>query len=241
MILVYQQREFLLLILQTFLCGVALGVLYDGFRLIRMATGISCFASNEPKFASAEFALIGRLKSTKRKEGRIAAIALFFCDLLFMLIAAFAILCVLFFRNDGRFRWVVLLFAGGGFFCYYVSIGYLVMRFGALIICAFRIVAAYTVFFITYPIKYLAKQINRAIRRFTDTTICRARAIYIKKQAQKEYTCLLSLADGGFLDDGRKNAPSYEKKQDEETKEDINNVRIGKKLFKRVRKNTQKI
>ena len=247
MSLVYQQREFLLLILQAFICGASLGVLYDVFRLFRMATGVSRFASKELRFAKAEFALIGELKSTKRKEGRASAVILFFCDLAFMIAAACAVLCVLFFRNDGRFRWVVLLFTGGGFFCYYVSIGYLVMRCGALIICLLRIAVAYLVFFITYPIKYLTKLIVGVVKRLAGDAICRARAIYIKKEAKKEYARLLSLADGGFLDDGRKAAHSlradayYKKKQDEKTKEDIRNVRIGKNPFGKRRKGAQKI
>lgn len=241
MTFVYQQREFLLLVLQAFLCGVSLGVLYDASRLFRMAFGVSHFASKESKLVKKDLPLIGRLKGTKRKEGKIAAIILFVCDLIFMLIAACALLCVLFFRNDGRFRWVVLLFAGGGFVCYYVSIGYLVMRFCTVIICLLRILSAYIIFFVTYPIKYIAKSIRRALRYLAVETICRMRAVHIKKEAPRIYARLLSRAEDGFLGDVRKDLHpiasvlSYKKKQDKKTKEDSKNVRIGKKLFGRLR------
>ncbi len=242
MTLVYQQREFLLLVLQAFLCGVSLGLLYDASRLLRMALGVSHFESKEPKLVMKDFPLIGRLRGTKRKEGKIAATVLFVCDLIFMLIAACALLCVLFFRNDGRFRWVVLLFAGGGFVCYYVSIGYLVMRFCAVIICMLRILSAYIIFFVTYPIKYIAKIILRLLRYLATETVCRMRAVHIKKEAPRIYARLLYRAEDGFLGNVRgesysvTDCPPYKNKQDEKTKEDSNNVRIGKKLFGRLRK-----
>ena len=247
MTFVYQQRASLLFVLQAFLCGVSLGGLYDASRLFRMAIGVSRFSSKEPSFAHRMFPLIGKLKRTKRKEGRIAATVLFVCDLAFMLIAACALLCVLFFRNDGRFRWVVLLFTGGGFLSYYVSIGYLVIRFGAVIICLLRIFSAYTVFFITYPIKYAWKLIHRAFCCLASETICRVRAIRIKKEAPGEYDRLLFGAKEGFLWDGRRASPyakdslTNQNKQDEKTKEDSKNVRIRKKLFGRLGRGPQKV
>lgn len=202
MMLVYQQKEFLLLVLQSFLCGVALGGVYDIFRISRLIMGLNPFSdAGVSALSERNYPLIGRIRTAPRRILGAGNILLFFEDILFMLIATAAILILLFFRNDGKFRLIVILLALLGFLCYYISIGRIVIRFSAFIVFLLKLIWAYAVFILLFPIKCALRLISRLWR----AVLARIRLRYASARILRDgraYLCeLVTWAGAGFPDE----------------------------------------
>ena len=200
MIFVYHQREFLLLVLQSFLCGVLLGGIYDMFRISRLLAGITPLSGKSgDALYEKEYPVIGRLSQRAVKAKKLYAVILFFEDILFMLIAAGILLVLLFFRNDGKFRLIVPVLSLFGFFCYYISIGRLVIYFSSYIVLFLRLITAYSIHFLLLPFKLAQK----LLKKCAYILINRIRNIYIGKniikKSQKYKTQLQNEARAGFF------------------------------------------
>lgn len=102
------QKLLCFLFLSSFAVGIVLGVLYDLLSVSRM---------------------LFRLAPVKRgesmgKAGRICgAVLLFVEDLCFALVIGISLLLLLYFINDGVFRWIAPAGLGCGFFVYRVTLG----------------------------------------------------------------------------------------------------------------------
>jgi len=238
MIFVYHQREFLLLVFQSFLCGVCLGAIYDVFRISRLISGIS-----EPQgigcrlLCEKEYPLIGKPGQRKLIGKRAADVILFFEDILFMLIAAVLLTVLLFFRNDGKFRLIVILLAAFGFLCYYVSFGRLVIRFSSLIVFALRIVTAYAVFALLFPIRMIVRVLKSALSavlRCLYVTYARARIRSLSKKKTEE-TLAASLR--GFIltaDEGEKRNKREKAKTKNDHRKNGGIKNVGDKAEKKI-------
>ena len=102
--------------------GTLCGIVYDCVRLVRLLFGVT-------------------VRSPFGKKGiyRWFAYAWVCLGDLFFFAAVGAILCVFFFlTGDGRARWYGLAGAGLGFFCYYQTVGRLLIRMGEICMAALR-------------------------------------------------------------------------------------------------------
>ena len=105
------QRVLALLFLSSTALGIALGVVYDVMRVIRV--------------------LCGEELGTRRTLPQM--ILLFWEDLLFAVLSSVSLIILLYYVNDGMFRsWAVVGMACG-FFVYYHTLGRLVTRFATAI------------------------------------------------------------------------------------------------------------
>ncbi len=93
------------------LCGVMLGILYDGFRLFRIATGLRT--------------------ARVLQRFRLPYIALCVLDMLFCVCAGAVFSVFLYHRDGGMLRWYTVLSAIGGFAAYMMTVGHPVMRVAA--------------------------------------------------------------------------------------------------------------
>lgn len=118
------QKLLCFLFLASFAVGVAWGVLYDLFCLSRMLLG----------FPSGKLLpLVGYDKRTRIK--RIFGFCLLFIeDFLFVLLGCIGLILLLYFINDGQFRFLAPLGLGCGFFVYHVTVGRLFMRVSAVLV-----------------------------------------------------------------------------------------------------------
>lgn len=79
MIFVYHQKEFLLLTVQSFLCGTILGAVYDVFRIARLILGMSPGAGvSFETLYKREYPLIGRISRGNEKRKKYESVILFF-------------------------------------------------------------------------------------------------------------------------------------------------------------------
>ncbi len=125
MIFVSQQKLAIILLYSVFI-GVFLGVVYDVFRIRRLAfkTG-ACFSKKDTN-------------EVARKENVADCVIIFFEDVLFAVISSIVVCIFIFYMNSGQFRGIAVIGALCGFLLYYLTVGRVVMYFSGVIIGFFK-------------------------------------------------------------------------------------------------------
>lgn len=129
------QKVLALALLYSAGVGAALGVLYDVFRIIRVAMKPS---PGMPAALKSVYDVIGDT-------------VIFAEDILFSVSAALVVTVFLFHINDGQLRWFVLAGAGTGFTLYYVTIGHLVILCAEAIISFIRMIIRFVLSLTVIP------------------------------------------------------------------------------------------
>jgi hypothetical protein len=93
---------------------------------------------------------------------RALDVFVFFGDVLFFAVAAFAMLCV-FFNYGGKVRGLAVLFAVIGFLCCHFTVGAVVMRAFGILRLLLGLLWEYAVFFAFLPIKKIVIPICRSV------------------------------------------------------------------------------
>lgn len=199
--LVYQQREFLIFVLHSFLCGAFLGAVYDFFRISRILLGITIsYPKSADRLYRISYPVIGKISVRSVASGRAAGVLLFFSDILFSLIAASSVLVVTFFRNDGKIRAECLFITAVGFLLYYVSIGRLTMLFSSYIAFLIRLLSAYVKFVIMLPLRIIYGIVKKMILCLCGFISGRIRVYIISKESKKYTSYIRYLSRNAFLD-----------------------------------------
>jgi len=116
------QEKLAFILLYSLFIGVFLAIVYDVFRIRRLAYRTRASFSDKSK------------KITSRKENMIESTLIFFEDVLFALIASVVVCIFIFYMNRGQFRGIALVGTFLGFLAYYFTVGRLVMYFSGVII-----------------------------------------------------------------------------------------------------------
>lgn len=142
--------------LWSLLGGVLLGVLYDVFRIIRIASAresggglpdavrngrLKKRSGNEDGKDGSRVCRKGFRRGTALASGyydRLFWFSVFVEDILFFLIAACVMALITYQMNYGRFRWFSLAAACGGFAAYYFTVGRLVMLISGTLLLMIR-------------------------------------------------------------------------------------------------------
>ena len=119
------QKLLCFLFLASFATGAFLGIIYDLLTLIRLLAGLSPVA---PKVSAERF---------KRACGLAL---LFLGDLCFMLLCGVTLVLLLYFINDGGFRFLAPLGMSCGLFVYRVTLGRLVLSLSETLVKCLRYV-----------------------------------------------------------------------------------------------------
>ncbi len=161
----------LLLLLYALTVGALLGVLWDVFRIIRIAFYGRKTGTSPPVRLPSDADGVERALKFKHsaKVPSLTFFGTFFCDLLFCLICAVCVILLLFHLNDGEVRMFALIGAALGFTVYYFTVGRLTVYFSDVIIRAVKklvyTVLRYTLFPIIRILAEVASRIKRAVRR----------------------------------------------------------------------------
>lgn len=151
----------------AFLLGIALGAVYDLFRITRVMLGVSYGGRSAEHLYSREYPLIGKLK---RKSGGLkkGLLSVFVAvgDILFSVLAALSFSVFIYYTNDGIFRFQALLALVGGFILYYKTVGALVISFAEIICIFLKIIAKIFVYAIAIPLGIMYNILVRLLKRF---------------------------------------------------------------------------
>lgn len=172
-----------LLLVYSATVGAFLGVLWDVFRIIRIAFHGRKTGAAPPVRLPSTGEGVERALSFKHgtKIPSLTFFGTFLCDLIFCLICAVCVVLLLFQLNDGEVRMFSLLGALAGFAVYYFTVGRLTVYFSDVIIKAVK-KTVYTVLrFTLFPVIRAASSVlNRAKRIIKNRQRRKLTAKYIK-------------------------------------------------------------
>jgi spore cortex biosynthesis protein YabQ len=143
------QRLLALALLYSAGVGAVLGVLYDVFRIMRVAMKPS---QKMPAGLRAVYNVIGDA-------------IIFFEDILFSIVASVVVTVFLFHINNGQVRWFVLAGAGIGFALYYITVGRLVIMCAEAIISFIRALIHFILSLTLFPAARAIRFIGRLLTR----------------------------------------------------------------------------
>lgn len=182
----------------SLLCGLALGLCYDAFRLTRMFIGVELPPTAlllRRRLALPQclrlFSIKSELSAKPLRRTQIARyIILLIEDIVFGLLCAVTLALLLYQANDGQFRLsaVVALLCGIG--VYLLTVGRLTRLFSGVIVVVLRAAVAWIVAVMAYPVVCLVRLLARwtaPIRRRLKAWILKnRRALKEKLQRRKQ-------------------------------------------------------
>ena len=195
-------------ILLFLLPGVFLGVIYDIFRILRIARTRKLAVSGafyekiRPKKAlfpsfSSRFSISKSLK--------IADTAVIFAeDILFWLLAATTEILFFFHTNNGEIRIYSVLISILGFFLYHHTVGVLVISCAAQLVFLCRCLIYWIFYVILYPLKFFIKWIKQLYMATFGRWIYIAKSKKKRNQSEKQKRSILEAASHGFAVYGNK-------------------------------------
>ena len=157
--------------------GAFLGIVYDIFRIVRIATTPTGEASAKGKMI--------------RVGTWLSDFLIFGEDILFSLIASVTVTVFLFNINDGKVRWFALVGAGIGFFLYYFTIGKIVFACAQTILRMIRFILHLLWRVTGYPVMKLIRFLIRHIGCGCAFVIGAVASAHLRRRA-------LRLAERGF-------------------------------------------
>ena len=153
----------------SLLCGLALGLCYDAFRLTRMFIGIelppSALLLRQRLSLPQRLHLLPSRSVRSAEQGKhktaLRYTILLIEDILFGLLCAVTLAVLLYQTNDGQFRLsaVVVLLCGIG--VYLLTVGRLTRLFSGMIVVAMRAAVVWCVAIIAFPIACLVRLLAR--------------------------------------------------------------------------------
>ncbi len=146
------------LLIGAFLLGVALGVLYDVFRVLRISRlSQSTDESGFLKKIKPKKPLFKEKKGAKKAVSAVNDLLVFIEDILFFIIAAAAEILFFLGENDGEIRIYCIIFTVFGFFLYIKTIGRIVIYFSSKIIFFVRCLLYWMFYIIIVPVRYILR------------------------------------------------------------------------------------
>ncbi len=146
--------------------GVLLGIVYDVFRILRIAV--------EPSNRLRLLNIITDKKTADEKKPygeTVRTVIIAIEDIIYSIICAVVISVMIFHINSGHPRWFILLGTALGFFVYYFTVGKIVMLFSSYIILFVRTVFMFVMKLTLFPllklISFLSRIAVRLLRRLT--------------------------------------------------------------------------
>ena len=185
--------------LRAFLCGVAMGVLYDVLRLSRAMLGFHYISANSPliknKFTK-RFPLKKNVDITSKASFKTI---LFFQDMIFVLTFAVVFIFVLFYGNNGTFRAIFLFAIALGFLVYYFSFGKLTVLFFDMWVIYIRTLICYVIYYAMLPIRFIARKSWMLLKKTVYIFVQLLENIKIKRYNKKERERLINLSEKGMI------------------------------------------
>lgn len=149
------QKLLCFLFLVSFACGVALGGVYDLLYLSRLLIGLPRRPSPTEEDRPP--------KKRARPTTVCGQILLFAEDLFFALLCGVCLLLILYFINDGVFRFWAPLGMACGFFVYRVTLGRLVTALAQVLVTLLRRCIRFLVTCLLFPFSWLRRFLLRRV------------------------------------------------------------------------------
>ncbi|MBQ7334900.1 MAG: spore cortex biosynthesis protein YabQ [Clostridia bacterium] len=157
------------LYLYALILGMCLGAIYDLLRITRVFLGVHYSRRAAKRLQEIRLPFLSPYR--KKKENRALGIVVFFEDLFFCIFAGIAMILLFYIQNNGKIRFPAFLCAGAGILLYRATLGRLVMLFSEVIAFVIETAVRYTVFFLLYPVRKLAKFIKTKVQIAVNSSV----------------------------------------------------------------------
>lgn len=177
--------------------GVGFGLLYDVIRISRVMIGVRYvgIGSLPEKLYEKKWPLLGVLP---KREGAVKRtftdIFVFFGDVLYCTIIGVCFCIFIYYANNGIFRIQSLAASIFGFFCYYQTVGKVLITFAEYICFFTKVFVKILIFAIAFPFKMLYNIFVKVSKKLFANKIRALREKIIKKNTEKQERKLRQLS-----------------------------------------------
>ncbi len=152
-----------LLLLYSFVFGMAAGVLNDINRVLRALLGDRRRGARGERLYDKKLPLVGKL--SQRKKSRALPVLIFVGDVLLFVFIGCGIVVLNFYLNRGQLRLYSITVVGVGFLAYYFTLGKLVMLVSDYIVFFVRATLAITFHIVSAPFLALFRAVKKIFLR----------------------------------------------------------------------------
>ena len=147
--------------------GIAIGVIYDIFKIFRILSGLDFSNKFQEKIEALALPVIKKIKIKKEKKLSIKdKILYFWWDLLFFIAITPIMLIFIYATSSGVVRWYIIGGAFLGYIIYYLTVSRLISVMCEYIAFIIKIIFAYAIHFLKLPFKKLMLALKRKIISF---------------------------------------------------------------------------
>ena len=191
------QRLLGILFVWATVLGFALGGVYDVLRITRILCGfhyVKRFSGEEKQSVEAPVP-----PTWQRRIFHIQQKLLIFVgDVLFGVVCGMALVLLLYYANDGQFRFLAVFGMACGFFVYYHTLGRLVMLFSEAIVFAVRRLVRWIVRLVLLPLRAFSRLLYRMVGRRLALLVKRIRYRRSVRYTDQTVESYVRLASQGF-------------------------------------------
>ena len=181
--------------------GFSLGGLYDVLRITRILCGVhyvNRFSGKENPFTAVCTPPNEQPRWRRRIFRAHRTLFIFLGDVLFGVVCGVALIILLYYANDGQFRFLAVFGMACGFFVYYHTLGRLVMLFSEAIVLAIRRLVRWTVQLVLVPLRAIARLLYRAVGQRIVLLVKRIRYKRNVRYTDQAIDACVRLASQGF-------------------------------------------
>lgn len=185
----------------AFVFGIFLGVIYDIIRISRAFVGISYNGKSADKLYQIEYPLIGRLKKSDRRKGRVFYdIYIAVGDFFYCFFVGVASCIFLYYTNNGMIRLPAVLMAFAGFSLYYKTVGRIVVDLAEILCIFLKIITKILVFAIAFPLKVMYNILMLGMKRLFGVPLNALLAAFRAVNTRKKLKVIQNEATLGFVE-----------------------------------------
>lgn len=181
--------------------GFSLGGVYDVLRITRILCGVHYvkrFSGKENSSAEVCAQSDAQLTWRRRIFRAQRTLFIFLGDVLFGVMCGIALIILLYYANDGQFRFLAVFGMACGFFAYYHTLGRLVMLFSEAIVLAVRRLIRWIVWLVLLPLRAIARLLYRTVGYRTVLLLKRIRYQRNVRYTDQAVEACVRLASQGF-------------------------------------------
>lgn len=188
--------------------GAVIGIIYDIIRISRVFSGVT-ETSSQSKMYTVKLPLIGagidrkhdfpkfcgfrehtHTAGKKKKKAKVVSefyknIIVFAGDILFFFIVSPIFTVFIYYANNGKIRWYLIIGSIVGFMLYYITIGRIIMLFSSLIVFIIRSAGAYLIYFTIRPAVIFIRFIFGIIKALILRIVLRIKTAVMLKKMRK--------------------------------------------------------
>jgi len=195
------QRLLGMLFVWATVLGFSLGGVYDLIRITRILCGVHYvkrFSGGENPSSEAQAPSKASPIWRRRIFHAQRNLLIFVGDILFGVVCGIALVLLLYYANDGQFRFLAVFGMVCGFFVYYHTLGRLVMLFSEAIVLAVRRLVRWTLRLVLLPLRAFVRLLYRAIGQRIVLLVKRIRYKRDVRYTDQEIESRVRLASQGF-------------------------------------------